>query len=218
MHTVYTTAHSQSTAGTLIVFKHIHVNLQLTVTYKDTYWGSSFPHRDTLQSPWRECLTQCLRCLGNACPSPHPPPFLPWSAVVIVDHRSALVPGQSDRREITETMYLFPPCHTAFFYAGTFIRRVAFVYLCHSCLSPLHCSVKCELSPVVVSGFTENLAGLKHSMPPWVHYVSVCYRWSIATDINIKYMQVKLLIFHYCPLPAKYMPAVTKRQHPEVKN
>lgn len=88
---IHTEAHTQSATGAFIVSKHF--SCQPTVTYKDTYWCSSFLLTDTLQSACRECLTQGLCCLGNTCP--FFPPFLLWSTVVIIDHCSPVVPVQS---------------------------------------------------------------------------------------------------------------------------
>lgn len=63
------------------------------LSHPETHIGAARSYTDTLQSPWRECLTQGLCCLGNTCPF-FPPAFLLWSAVVIVDHCSPGVPGQ----------------------------------------------------------------------------------------------------------------------------
>lgn len=134
-HTVTQTAYLSS-ATSLV---------KLTAACKDAYWCSSFLHRHS------SITVTGMFNSRSVLPRLHLsffPPSLPWSTVVIVDHCSPVVPGQSG-------LY----CYTSFYFLRLTKEKM------DSCALPHGCSVNCVLSPVIVCAFSRNVAILKHLTP-----------------------------------------------------
>lgn len=119
-------------AGALIVFKYVHAKLQFSCHIQRRILGKLIPPQrhssitvtgmfNTMSLlPWQHLFFFFFFFSS--------PPFFPRSAVVIVDHCSSGVPGQSARRETSGAMYLLSFNSNTSLDFETFIRKAVVVY------------------------------------------------------------------------------------------